>query len=280
MPQAPTGQAQTGRGPIGHAPDASMDLLNQIIRQPIDPDYAFAAVGNESPGGRWKLGVLAMIIGALFAVAALQTTRAAPALQSERSELISRVQTAEREQDELRGRVTSLTEDIATLRAAALGDDDAARLVEAQISTLDPVVGNAAVTGSGVLIVVDDSPSAAADARDRVLDIDLQVLANGLWEAGAEAISINGHRLSNLTAIRSAGDAITVDYRSLTRPYRVEAIGDVRMLQARFVESSAGAWWNDLAQNRRMRYEISDVKQLDLAADPGIVLRHAGRAAS
>jgi uncharacterized protein YlxW (UPF0749 family) len=275
-----TGQAQTGQAQTGHAPDASMDLLNQIIRQPMDPDYAFAAVGNESPQGRWKLGVLAMIIGVLFAVAALQTTRAAPALQSERSELISRVQTAEREQDELRGRVTSLTEDIATLRTAALGDDDAARLVEAQISTLDPVVGNTAVTGPGVLIVVDDSPSAAADARDRVLDIDLQVLANGLWEGGAEAISINGHRLSNLTAIRSAGDAITVDYRSLTRPYRVEAIGDVRTLQARLVESSAGAWWNDLAQNRQMRYEISDVKQLDLAADPGIVLRHAGRAAS
>jgi uncharacterized protein YlxW (UPF0749 family) len=259
-----------------------MDLLNQIIRLPIDPDYALTASAGRKPShrGRWQLGVLAMIIGALFAVAALQTTRAAPALQSERSELISRIHNAEHEQDELRGRVTSLTEDIATLRAAALGDDDAARLVESQISMLDPLVGNAAVTGAGVVIVVDDSPSAAADARDRVLDIDLQVLVNGLWEGGAEAISINGHRLSNVTAIRSAGDAITVDYRSLTRPYRVEAIGDVRTLQARFVESSAGAWWNDLAQNRRMRYEINNVKQLDLAADPGIVLRHAGRAAS
>jgi uncharacterized protein YlxW (UPF0749 family) len=263
------------------APDASMDLLNQIVRQPIDPDYTIAAAtGSEPSRGRWKLGVLAMIIGAMFAVAALQTTRAAPALQSERSELISRIQAAEREQDQLRGRVNGLTEEIATLRAAALGEDDGARIVESQIARLDPVVGNAAVAGPGVLIVVDDAPSAAEDARDRVLDIDLQVLANGLWEAGAEAISINGHRLSSLTAIRSAGDAITVDYRSLTRPYRVEAIGDVRTLQARFVESSAGAWWNDLAQNRQMRYEISDVKQLDLAADPGIVLRHAGRAAS
>jgi uncharacterized protein YlxW (UPF0749 family) len=263
------------------APDASMDLLNQIIRQPLDPDYALAAARGTDPArGRWTLAVLAMIIGALFSVAALQTTREAPALQSERTELISRVQAAEKEQDQLRGRVNLLTQEIATLRAAALGGDEAARTMEAQIDTLDPVVGYVAVTGPGVLIVVDDSPSAAADARDRVLDIDLQVLANGLWEAGAEAISINGHRLSSLTAIRSAGDAITVDYRSLTRPYRVEAIGDPLTLQARFVESSAGAWWNDLAQNRRMRYEISDVKQLDLAADPGIVLRHAGRAAS
>lgn len=263
------------------APDASMDLLNEIIRQPVDPDYALAAGrSKDSAAGRWMLGVLAVVIGALFAVAALQTTQAAPALQSERSDLTRRVQDAEREQDELRGRVTALTQEIATLRAAALGDDDAARVVESGINALDPVVGNVAVTGPGVLIVVDDSPSAAADARDRVLDIDLQVLANGLWQAGAEAVAINGHRLSGLTAIRSAGDAITVDYRSLTRPYRVEAIGDLRTLQARFVESSAGAWWNDLAQNRRMRYEISDVKQLDLAADPGIVLRRAGKANS
>jgi uncharacterized protein YlxW (UPF0749 family) len=258
-----------------------MDLLNQIIRQPVDPDYAVvAARGNEPVRGRWMLAILAVIIGALFAVAALQTTRAAPALKSERAELINRVHNAEREQDELRGRVTSLTAEIATLRTAALGDDDAASALETRIEALDPVVGNVPVTGPGVLIVVDDSPSATADTRDRVLDIDLQVLANGLWEADAEAISINGHRLTNLTAIRSAGDSITVDYRSLTRPYRVEAVGDPRTLQARFVESSAGAWWNDLAQNRRMRYEISDVKQLDLAADPGIVLRHAGRAAS
>ena len=258
-----------------------MDLLNQIIRQPVEPDYAVAATrGHEPARGRWTLALLAVIIGALFAVAALQTTRAAPALQLERTELINRVQNAEHEQDQLRGRVTSLTQEIATLRTAALGDDDAANSLETRIDALDPVVGNVGVTGPGVLIVVDDSPSAKADSRDRVLDIDLQVLANGLWEAGGEAISINGHRLSNLTAIRSAGDAITVDYRSLTRPYRVEAIGDPRTLQARFVESSAGAWWNDLAQNRRMRYEISDVKQLDLAADPGMVLRHAGRATS
>ena len=280
--QAAGSTAEQPAPATSHAPDASMDLLNQIIRQPVDPDYALAAARGEDPSsaGRWTLGVLALIIGALFAVAALQTTRSAPVLQSERSELISRVQAAERQQDELRGRVTTLTQEIATLRAAALGDDDTARFVESQINTLDPVVGNVAVSGPGVLIVVDDSPSAAADARDRVLDIDLQVLANGLWEAGAEAVAINGHRLSNLTAIRSAGDAITVDYRSLTRPYRVEAIGDLRTLQAGFVESSAGAWWNDLAQNRRMRYEISNVKQLDLAADPGIVLRRAGKASS
>ncbi|HEY5821109.1 MAG TPA: DUF881 domain-containing protein [Propionibacteriaceae bacterium] len=271
----------TDRAGRTRAADASMDLLNQIIRQPVDPDYALvAARGRPTPGQRWSIAVVAVVIGALFAVAAVQTTRSAPALQTERTELISRIGAAESEQDDLRGRVTSLTAEIATLRAAALGDDSTSRGLETQINTLDPVVGNVAVAGPGITVTVDDAPSANADERDRVLDIDLQVLTNGLWMAGAEAVSINGHRLSNLTAIRSAGDAITVDYRSLNRPYQVEAIGDPRTLQARFVESSAGAWWNELAQNRRMGYEIADVKNLQLAADPGITLRYAEKASS
>jgi hypothetical protein len=49
-----------------------MDLLNQIIRQPVDPDYALAVARGDNPSaGRWTFGVLALIIGALFAVAAL-----------------------------------------------------------------------------------------------------------------------------------------------------------------------------------------------------------------
>jgi uncharacterized protein YlxW (UPF0749 family) len=275
--------SRTGRDPA-RAVDASMDLLNQIIRQPVDPDYALVAARGPGarpvPRFRWLLALTAMLIGAMFAVAALQTTRSAPALQTERTELINRVGAAESEQDQLRSRVTALAAENATLRAAALGDDDTSRALESQIDTLGPVVGSVAVAGPGMLIVVDDSPSADTDTRDRVLDIDLQVLANGLWQAGAEAVSINGHRLSNLTAIRNAGDAITVDYRSLTRPYRVEAIGDPRTLQARFVEAPAGTWWNDLAQNRLMAYDISAVKDLQLAADPGMVLRYAKKAVS
>jgi uncharacterized protein YlxW (UPF0749 family) len=261
--------------------DASMDLLNQIVRQPLDPDYALvAARADPPPRRRWPLAVVAMVIGAMFALAAVSTTRAAPALRAEREGLISQVRTAETEQDQLRARTVALSQQIGTLRSAALGGDSDARRLEAQIGVLDPVVGMVPVSGPGDLVVVDDSTSGSSDTRDRVLDVDLQMLANGLWQAGAEAIAINGHRLSSLTAIRSAGDAITVDYRSLTRPYRVEAIGDPRTLHARFVESAAGAWWNDLAQNRRMRYEISDVRRLDLPGDPGITLRYAHRTSS
>ena len=45
-------------------------------------------------------------------------------------------------------------------------------------------------------MVVDDAPGATTD-KQQVLDQDLQQLVNGLWLVGAEAISINGHRLTN-----------------------------------------------------------------------------------
>ena len=124
---------------------------------------------------------------------------------------------------------------------------------------------------------MDDAPGADSDTRDQVLDLDLQILVNGLWEAGAEAVAVNGHRVSTLTAIRGAGEAITVDYTSLTRPYRIEAVGDSRTLPASFTQTAAGAWWNDLARNRGMPFSLTGVDSLTLGADPGMVLRYAHR---
>ena len=260
--------------------DASMDLLNQILHQPVDPDYARVAADlapedRRRPRAHWWLALVLVLAGTLFAVGALQTNRTRPVQETERAELVERIGAAETQQDALRRQVEDLDGQIDRLRSAALGTDASSRALEAQIDRLGPAVGLASVTGPGVVIVVDDAPATDGDARDQVLDLDLQVLANGLWASGAEAVAINGHRLSALTAIRGAGDAITVDYRSLTRPYRVEAIGDPRTLQARLAESAAGAWWNDLAQNRDMTYQTSDASRLVLDSDPGITLRYA-----
>ncbi len=258
-------------------PDRSMDLLNDIVRQPIDPDYAVVAArgGASRPAGRWDLAIVAVIIGILFTVAAVETTRSAPALETERTELITRIKHADAQQDAQRAQIATLDAEIASLRTTALGGSAEAKALNAQLAFLEPATGARAVTGPGLTITVDDASGDAGDSRDRVLDIDLQIAVNGLWESGAEAVSINGHRLSSLTAIRGAGDAITVDYRSLTRPYQIQAIGDPRTLPARWVESSGGEWWNELAQNRRMRYEVSTVDEMTLEADPGITLRYA-----
>lgn len=255
-----------------------MDLLRQITEQPLDPDYAVVAARGERPnrsGRRWALALAAILAGALFAIAAVQNTQRAPLVATERSELIARIQATETTLDAQRAEVAALDADIARLRVAGVSGNSEAEARLAEIERLGVSVGTVAVTGPGVEIVVDDAPG--TEAGDRVLDMDLQILVDGLWQAGAEAVSVNGHRLSTLTAIRGAGEAITVDYRSLTRPYRIEAIGDSRTLPASFAETSAGAWWNDLSRNRGMTFTMNGVDELTLDADPGIVLRYARR---
>ena len=86
---------------------------------------------------------------------------------------------------------------------------------------------------------------------------------------------MNGHRLSARTSIRSAGEAITVDYRSLTRPYKIEAIGDPQALLSGFAATPGGSWWAYLTQNYDIRYELGSAGNLRLNADPGLGVSNA-----
>ncbi|MGI8457464.1 MAG: DUF881 domain-containing protein [Propionibacteriaceae bacterium] len=256
--------------------DASMDLLNQIVRQPYDPDYAeVAARGSRSSRFRVGFAVVALLIGALFAVAALQTTRGAPAAEQQRRALITRVQAAQTRQDDLRTQIGDLTDEVAQLRRAILGTDGAAQATQAELDRLNLATSGTPVRGPGLVVVVDDAPDAASGHQSLVTAQDMQVLANGLWAAGAEAVSINGHRLSTTTAIREAGGAVTVDYASITHPYTVEAIGDPRTIEARFAETGGAAWWRALKDSQQMRYDIAARSDITLAADPSLPLRHA-----
>ena len=100
----------------------------------------------------------------------------------------------------------------------------------------------------------------------RVQDIDLQHVVNGLWAAGAEAISINGQRLTARSAIRTAGSAINVDFRPLSPPYAIDAIGDPKSLAARFQETSDGRYLLQLKSQFGIIYEMSTKDALTLPA--------------
>src|SRR3712207_4659812 len=105
--------------------------------------------------------------------------------------------------------------------------------------------GAVPVTGPGLLVTLanadpdaDEDPvggGTQSDERGRVQDGDLQLVVNALWAAGAEAVSVNGQRLGPTTAIRFAGEAVLVDFRPVTNPYEVRAIGDPDRLSTGFL---------------------------------------------
>jgi uncharacterized protein YlxW (UPF0749 family) len=89
--------------------------------------------------------------------------------------------------------------------------------------------GMTAMAGPGLEVVMADSDRETDDPAEQealvIQDVDLQLVVNALWAAGAEAVAVNGQRLVATSPIRGAGETITVNFRPLAPPYRIRAIG-------------------------------------------------------
>jgi uncharacterized protein YlxW (UPF0749 family) len=93
------------------------------------------------------------------------------------------------------------------------------------------------------------------------------MIVNGLWQAGATDIAINGRRLTPTSAIRAAGEAILVNYRPMSPPYVVSAIGsDADQLAGRFRENPAGLLLEELETQYGVIWELQTVGDITLPA--------------
>jgi uncharacterized protein YlxW (UPF0749 family) len=268
------------RTPIGTPPpQATMGLLNYITAHSLDEDYAHVAQrkgqGAAARGpGRPAWAVLAAF-GLLIGTAAVQTERTAGVAASSHENLVSQVNAGRKQLDSARNRLATLEREVA--RAETDHSIATSRtLAERQLVTrLGMVTGSLPVQGPGVKMVVNDAPGATRD-ENFVLDTDLRDIANGLWAAGAEAISINGQRLTTTTAIRIAGDIITINYVDVVAPYTVLAIGDRRTMPARFVETTTGSTWLNNKERYNLRFEMTNEDSLSIpAVDPKRLTLHS-----
>ena len=268
--------------PPGSSPQVFMPLLDHITKHSMDEDYAHVAQrsGDEARRGTARPGLAALValgvFGLLVATAAVQTARNSGEQSTGRASLGSQIKERSAELDTRRTHVARLRQEIDSLQSVFLETTSQGRALSGRLDRLSVLTGAVPVTGRGVKVVVDDAPDASSDTQ-RVLDQDIQKLVNALWASGAEAISINGQRLTNLSAIRSAGSAITVNFVSLARPYTVLAIGNPDTMPARFVETEHGRDWLDLHAVNGLEFTMTSEENLRLPAAPPrrITLHHA-----
>lgn len=255
--------------PGGRPVDESMALLNTLLRQTVDPEYEEVAAHPDRPRGRhpWLLVVVGAIAGLMFATSGLGNGSQSLGAAAERADLIRQVSAAEQRNADLRAQAGSLRSEVNAIEAQHLGGAVPNDTAVAVLS------GDVAVAGPGVAITVNDNPG---DPNGIIVDQDVRQVVNGLWIAGAEAIAINGHRLSARTAIRQAGSAVTVDYRSMASPYRFEAIGSVDRLSKGFASNPGGAWLTFLKQNYAVTWSLERKGDLRLPADAGLDVTKAG----
>ena len=105
--------------------------------------------------------------------------------------------------------------------------------LESKIKEYNILLGNTDVTGQGVTVTLTDGKQdlQLLDAQNLIVHAEnVLAVVNELKNAGAEAISINGERIVNTTAISCDGNVIVVNGEKISSPIQITAIGLPEML--------------------------------------------------
>jgi uncharacterized protein YlxW (UPF0749 family) len=269
---------------------ASTQQLIDFVLDPRDPGYeAAAARKGGKPVRHWydqpAVAVGCLIIGFLLAAAWVHTHRSAPEAAKVHDSLVKRVRSAEQNSTRLAADEAKLNAQLAQLQRAAL-PESSSLLRDLNRSQL--IAGEIGASGPGLEVRLAE-PAPTAQPTDVpghgertpvsgghiLIDRDVRSVVNQLWADGAEAISVNGVRLTPTSAIRFAGDAVLVDFQPISSPYVIDAIGDSDLLATGFAASDVASRYQTLASAKGIGFSFSAKDKLSLSASPGTAPRYA-----
>lgn len=271
------------------SPKITTQQLVDLVLNPHDPGYRDAAERRRAAGQqlRWydrpatALGCL--LIGFVLVVAYVHTNRGAPTAKVTHDRLVDRVRAAEHAADDMADTVADLNKQVATIRAAGIGSGTLAdRLAADQLAA-----GQTAVTGPGLEVRLADPSAPDPDqaggrqgstpisATHVLTDSDIRSVVNELWADGAQAISVNDIRITSTTSIRFAGEAVLIDFRAVTSPYLIRAIGAADKLATGFAVSTPAARYQTQASALGIGFSFAQKDDLHLPAAAPVSLRYA-----
>ncbi|MDR1428367.1 MAG: DUF881 domain-containing protein [Bifidobacteriaceae bacterium] len=169
-----------------------------------------------------------------------------------------------------------------TVEVDQLSGADAVPVPGQRDTHLDVASGRSAVHGPGVTVTLGDAP--ASDGREGDLppdsyvvhQEDVEAVLNTLWGAGAEAVAIQGQRLTSVSAVRCVGNVLLLGGRTYSPPYVIDAIGDRRRLAEALENSPLTEPYREFAAAIGLVWSVRSQAGLDIQAYPGgsITLRY------
>lgn len=152
-------------------------------------------------------------------------------LTAQQSELKSEILRISERYDNLYEELDEVESELEKEREKATSANSDLAILEESIKEKNLALGLTEVTGTGVKIVLQDSNISTTNnpfinVSDLLVhDGDLLQVVNELFNAGAEAISINSQRIVVTTAIECDGNVIKVNGTKIGAPFEITAIG-------------------------------------------------------
>ena len=225
------------------------------------------------PSWQITLGVALLALGFLIAAQLAAEGPRVRYTSQERAPLVETAIELQRQHDQLRDQIAALRKQIVTLEEQGQGTTELVRALNRQLEEARIAAGLIPLTGTGLVLQLNDSslpvPEGADEAEYLVTARDIRTVIAELWLAGAEAISVNGERVTVSTGVLDIGHTILVNSAYLSPPYQVSAIGPTDMLEQLGVSEG----WRDFIQTRRGGFGLdiafAEPQAVDLPAFAG-----------
>jgi len=253
-------------------------ILEEITSNAMEPDYRNHRPRRIAISTRHRviaatgLVIVAFLVTSTIQIGVKNRARQTEVVQATKIGLIDQIERADDRRGTLFVEVSAISVAIDLLQRRNLQLSTQGVELAKKIENALTYSGDRAVVGEGVVISLD-----AKSANNPVLDVDLQAITNGLWGAGAEAISISGIRLNALSAIRHAGDAVLVDYRPVTSPYEIAVVGDSLRMRAELKNGALGRLLVSLKRDYGISASITPKRSVSIAGHSSTSLRYASR---
>lgn len=261
-----------------HAGQSEGPELPEGAEQVPEPPKWAKHVRSQTVRGSIAVGLVLVLAGVLFVTNIRSQNRDGTRGPSDLAELIlaesERVAARQESVDELRASVEELTRTTG-VPPAEYDSSAAERLAWAADAS--------AVSGPGVAVELSDAPADALRSNRNlrpddlvVHQQDLQSVVNALWAGGAEAMTIQGQRVSATSAVRCVGNTLMLHGQLYSPPYRIAAIGPregmIRSLEKdkgvqlymQYVDIVGLGWFQETLDNIDMPAYDSSVKRAEV----------------
>lgn len=175
-----------------------------------------------------SITIVLFLLGLLLSIQFQIQTRLASDLSMQKTEhLIAMVKDLKDKRDNLELEINSVKDKIQTIKYSKLDTTNIIGNLESEFKNFQIINGQLDLHGPGLKIVIEkESP---------IIYVDIVHILNELWAAGAEAISINGHRVNFNTTISYVEDSsqtfITVNGKAIMFPIIINSIGEPNTLE-------------------------------------------------
>ena len=214
---------------------------------------------------KWSLTIIIGIVAALLVTSILlqfktvdETTNAdVEGLRD--TELKSQISSYKSKYNEVASQYQNNIAKIEEYTKSATTSTESTNLIKSEYQKSNELLGLTDVKGEGIIITLKDV------GENKYSSEDLRSLVNELKYAGAEAISINGNRIINLTDIVTLNEKFIIMDASrarLSSPYVIKAIGDRKYLSSTLNTKTTG--FVDLMKSNGLEVTIEESNKIEI----------------